>query len=336
MKYTTFGKTGLRVSQIALGTGNFGTGWGHGADPDTSKAVFDTYAEVGGNFIDTADVYQFGQSEELLGLLLQGRRENFVLATKFTNGAVPNADRLVTGNSRKALVASVEGSLKRLKTDRIDIYTAHHPDGVTPAEEIVRGFEDLARAGKILYAGLSNFPAWRLSRAVTLAELTHAVPIAAAQFEHSLVHREPEADLFPASEALGLGVVTWSPLGGGMLTGKYRQGEKGRAEGMGGRVFQPENSAQRTKVLDTVLAVAGELHVSADQVAIAWASTHGAVPMIGPRSLTQLTSNLGALSVELSAAQLDRLDAASSLDPAAPKRKPLPWAGEESARRLVA
>ena len=158
MKYTPFGKTGLRVSQLALGTGNFGTGWGHGADPETSKAVFNAYAEAGGNFIDTADIYQFGQSEELLGALLQGRRENFVLATKFTNGAVPNADRLVTGNSRKALAASVEASLKRLKTDRIDIYWAHHPDGVTPSEEIVRGFEDLARAGKILYAGLSNFP----------------------------------------------------------------------------------------------------------------------------------------------------------------------------------
>ena len=336
MKYALFGKTGLRVSQIALGTGNFGTGWGHGADPDTSKAVFNAYAEAGGNFIDTADIYQFGQSEELLGSLVQGRRENFVLATKFTNGAVPNADRLVTGNSRKALVSSVEGSLKRLKTDRIDIYWAHHPDGVTPAEEIVRGFEDLARAGKILYAGLSNFPAWRLARAVTLAELTHAVPIAAAQFEHSLVHREPEADLLPASEALGLGVVTWSPLGGGMLTGKYRQGEKGRAEGMGGRVFQPENSAQRTKVLDTVLAIAGELGVSADQVAIAWAGTHGAVPMIGPRSLTQLTSNLGAIAIELSSDQLDRLDSASSLDPSAPVRKPVPWASDAKAPNTIA
>lgn len=336
MKYALFGKTGLRVSQIALGTGNFGTGWGYGADPDTSKAVFNAYAEAGGNFIDTADIYQFGQSEELLGALLQGRRENFVLATKFTNGAVPNADRLVTGNSRKALVSSVEGSLKRLKTDRIDIYWAHHPDGVTPAEEIVRGFEDLARAGKILYAGLSNFPAWRLARAVTLAELTRAVPIAAAQFEHSLVHRGPEADLLPASEAFGLGVVTWSPLGGGMLTGKYRQGEKGRAEGFGGRVFQPENSAQRTKILDTVLAIAGELGVSADQVAIAWAGTHGAVPMIGPRSLTQLTSNLGAMAIELSSDQLDRLDSASSLDPSAPVRKPVPWATDAKLPNAIA
>lgn len=336
MKYTLFGNTGLQVSQIALGTGNFGIGWGHGATPETSKAIFDAYAEAGGNFIDTADLYQFGQSEELLGTLLEGRRENFVLATKFTNGAVPNPDRLVTGNSRKAMIASVEASLKRLKTDRIDIYWVHHPDGFTPAEEIVRGFDDLSRAGKILYAGLSNFPAWRLSRSVTLAELTRALPIAAAQFEHSLVHREPETDLFPASEALELGIVTWSPLGGGMLTGKYRQGEKGRAEGLGGKVFQSENTQQRTEILDTVLAIANELGVSADQVAIAWAGTHGAVPMIGPRSLMQLKSNLGALAVELSAMQIDRLDNVSSIKSASPARAARSWAGEEYPRKIVA
>lgn len=334
MKYTPFGKTGLRVSQVALGTGNFGTGWGHGADPDTSKAIFNAYAEAGGNFIDTADVYQFGQSEEQIGSLLEGRREDFVIATKYSSGAQPNANRLVTGNSRRAMIASVEASLKRLKTDRIDIYWVHHPDGVTPAEEIVRGFEDLARAGKILYAGLSNFAAWRLSRTVTLAELTRTVPIAAAQFQHSLVHREPEADLFPASHALGLGIVTWSPLGGGMLTGKYRQGEKGRAEGLGGRVFQPENSAQRTKILDTVIAIAGEIGASAGQVAIAWAGTHGAVPIIGPRSMTQLTDNLGALSLELSSEHISRLDTASILTPSTPARTVIPWA--ESADRIVA
>jgi aryl-alcohol dehydrogenase-like predicted oxidoreductase len=336
MKYTVFGKTGLQVSQLALGTGNFGTGWGHGADARESEAIFNAYAEAGGNFIDTADVYQFGQSEEILGTLLAGRREKFVLATKFTRGAAPDANRLVTGNSRKAMTASVEGSLKRLKTDRIDIYWVHYPDGVTPAEEIVRGFEDLARAGKILYAGLSNFPAWRLAHTVTLAELNRAVPIAAAQFQHSLVHRAPEADLFPASEALGLGVVTWSPLGGGMLTGKYRRGEKGRAEGFGGRVFQPEDSAQRTQILDTVLAIAAELGASADQVAIAWAGTHGAVPMIGPRSLAQLTSNLGALGVELSAEQLGRLDTVSGVGLSAPARKPVPWVSDERVRRAVA
>lgn len=211
MKYDLFGKTGLRVSEIALGTGTFGTRWGHGAEPEVSRRIFDAYADAGGNFIDTSDAYQFGESEELLGVCLEGRRDRFVLASKYTSGSSPDADRLVTGNSRKAMVASVEASLKRLKTDRIDLYWVHHPDGATPAEEIVRGFDDLARAGKILYAGLSNFAAWRLSRAVTLAELTRSVPIAAAQFEHSLVHRQPEADLLPASDALGLGVVTWSP-----------------------------------------------------------------------------------------------------------------------------
>lgn len=313
MKYRSFGKTGMQVSEVALGTGNFGTGWGYGADPDTAEAVFNAYAEAGGNFIDTADVYQFGQSEELVGSLLQGRRDDFVLATKFSSGASPNANRLVTGNSRKAMIASVEASLKRLKTDRIDLYWVHHPDGVTPIEEIIRGLDDLSRAGKILYAGLSNFAAWRLARAVTMAELTGAVPIAAAQFQHSLVHRDPEADLFPASKALGLGMVTWSPLGGGMLTGKYRQGETGRAEGFGGRVFQAENSEQRTVVLDTVLAIANELGASPSQVAIAWAGSHGATPILGPRTLSQLKDNIGALSVEMTNEQMVRLDAASGI-----------------------
>jgi aryl-alcohol dehydrogenase-like predicted oxidoreductase len=323
MKYTLFGSTGLRVSQLALGTGNFGTGWGYGTSPDECESILNAYADAGGNFIDTADVYQFGQSEELLGTLLAGRRENFVVATKFTNGASADANRLVTGNSRKAMVASVEASLKRLKTDRIDIYWVHHPDGVTPTDEIVRGFEDLARAGKILYAGLSNFPAWRLSRAVTIAELTHAVPVAAAQFEHSLVHREPELELFPASHALDLGIVTWSPLGGGMLTGKYRRGGTGRAEAFGGRVFQAENSAQRTEILDTVLAIASEVGVSAGQVAIAWSGTHGAVPIIGPRSVAQLVDNIGTLAVELSDEQIGRLDTVSSLVADAPARRPV-------------
>lgn len=336
MKYKLFGRTGLRVSEIALGTANFGTAWGHGADAETSRAILDAFAEAGGNFIDTADIYQFGQSEAMLGELLQGRREEFVLATKFTNGAAPNASRLVTGNSRKAMVASVEASLKRLKTDRIDIYWVHHPDGLTPSEEIVRGLDDLARAGKILYGGLSNFPAWRLARAVTLAELTRAVPVAAAQFEHSLVHREPEADLFPASEALGLGVVTWSPLGGGVLTGKYRRGEKGRAEALGGKVFQAEDTAQRSAILDTVLAIAGERGVSPDQVAIAWAGARDAVPMIGPRSLEQIRSNLGATALSLKAEEIGRLDSVSALTGAGEAEPLRPQSHAVTAPRVVA
>lgn len=312
MQPLTFGRTGLRLSRLALGTANFGQRWGHGADAEQSGALLDAYAEAGGNVIDTADVYQFGQSEEILGELLAGRRDEFFLATKFSNGASPKAGPLVTGNSRRAMVASVEASLRRLKTDRIDLYWVHHPDGVTPSEEIVRGLDDLARAGKIVYAGLSNFPAWRVGRAVTLAELTGAVPIAALQFEYSLVHRAPESDLLPAAQALGLAAVTWSPLGGGMLTGKYRQGERGRAEALGGKVFQAENSAERTALLDAVLAVAAELGATPDQVAIAWLLTRDVQPLLGPRTLGQLQSNLGALQIALSAEQRSRLDAASA------------------------
>lgn len=312
MEYKTLGRTGLQVSRLALGTGNFGTRWGYGAQPDAAAAILDAYDEAGGNFIDSADVYQFGESEEILGEALQGRRDRFVLATKFSQGSVPQPDRLATGASRRAMIQSVEDSLKRLKTDRIDLYWVHYPDTVTPSEEIVRGLDDLARAGKILYAGLSNFPAWRLVRAATIAELRNALPIAAAQFEHSLIHRNPEADLFPACEALGIAPVTWSPLGGGVLTGKYRKGETGRAEGFGGRVFQPENDARRTATVDAVLAIAEELGTSPDQIAIAWASTHGAVPLIGPRTLGQLGSNLGAVAVTLSTIHIDLLDAASA------------------------
>ncbi|WP_242130372.1 aldo/keto reductase [Sphingobium sp. Sx8-8] len=320
MQYRTFGRTGVQVARIALGTGNFGTRWGHGADPRESEAILNAYAEAGGNFIDTADIYQFGESEELLGGMLKGRREDFLLASKFTMGAAPDAGRLVLGNSRKALAASVEASLRRLGTDRIDLYWVHQPDGITPMEEILRGLDDLARAGKILYAGLSNFPAWRVARAATLAEAARSLPLAAVQFEHSLVHRAPEADLFPAVEALGLGAVTWSPLGGGMLTGKYRKGEAGRAEGLGGRVFQPENSAQRSAVLDAVLAVAEEAGTTADRVAIAWAGSHGAVPLIGPRTLEQLRSNIAAADLVLSPEQIARLDTVSALDPTSPRR----------------
>src|SRR6266851_694399 len=314
MRYKLFGKhTGLRVSELVLGAGSFGTGWGHGAEPDEARRIFDAYAEAGGNFIDTANGYQFCQSEQILGDLLTGRRDDFVLATKFTMRTDPNSGIFVTGNSRKAMVASVEASLKRLKTDRIDIYWAHMSDGVTPAEEIVRGFDDLVRAGKILYAGLSDFPAWRVARAATIAELRGAAPIAGLQVEHSLVERTTEHELLPAGHALGLGVVAWSPLGGGMLTGKYRRGEKGRAEGFGGRVFQAENSAQRTAILDTLIAVAKDAGVTPGEIAIAWVAAKGSLPIIGPRTLAQLEDNLAAAKVTLSPEQIARLDEVSAI-----------------------
>lgn len=319
MRYRVLGQhTGLRVSELVLGTGNFGTRWGHGAEPDEARRILDAYAAAGGNFLDTADTYQFGQSEEILGELLQGRRDDFVLASKYTQAGGKEASILATGNSRRAMVTSLEASLRRLKTDRLDLYWVHFPDKVTPIEEILRGFDDLARAGKILYAGLSDFPAWRVARAVTLAEVRGTLPIAALQVEHSLVERSTEHELLPAAEALGLGVVAWSPLGGGMLTGKYRRGETGRKEGFAGRVFQDEDSGQRTRIVDTLLAIAKETGTEPGELAIAWVAAKGPLPIIGPRSVAQLEGNLRAAGVALSPEHLRRLDEASALPPIFP------------------
>jgi aryl-alcohol dehydrogenase-like predicted oxidoreductase len=205
MRYKLFGAhTGLRVSELVLGAGNFGTRWGYGAEPDEARRIFDAYADAGGNFIDTANGYQFGQSEEILGDLLTGRRDDFVLATKFSVRTDMNSGILVTGNSRRAMIASVEGSLKRLKTDRIDLYWVHMSDGVTPVEEIVRGFDDLVRAGKIVYAGLSDFPAWRVARAATIAELRGAAPIAGLQRSNiALSSARPSRSFFRPATRLG-------------------------------------------------------------------------------------------------------------------------------------
>lgn len=322
MRYKLFGNhTGLRVSEFVLGTANFGKAWGgHGAEPEEARRIFDTYADAGGNFLDTANGYQDGQSEEFLGDLLMGRRDEFVLSTKYAVKTDAKSGILVTGNSRQAMVTSVEASLRRLKTDRIDLYWVHVSDGVTPLEEIVRGFDDLVRAGKILYAGLSNFPAWRVARAATIAELRGAVPIAGIQVEHSLVQRATEQELIPASQALGLGVVAYSPLGGGVLTGKYRDGknENRRDEAWAGAGFQPENSPQRTAIIDTLIAVAEEAGVSAGEIAIAWVAAKGSLPIVGPRTLAQLETNLAAAKVRLSPEQTTRLDEVSAIPPVYP------------------
>lgn len=314
MRYKLFGNhTGLRVSELVLGTGSFGTGWGHGAAPDEARRIFDAYAEAGGNFIDTADTYQGGHSEEIVGELLAGRRDEFLVATKFSLRNDAKATIFNTGNSRKAMVSSLEQSLKRMKTDHVDLYWAHISDAVTPVEELLRGFEDLVREGKILYAGLSDFPAWRVARAATIAELRGSLPIAAIQVEYSLVQRTTEQELLPAARALGLGVVGWSPLGGGMLTGKYRQGENGRAEAFGGRVFQAEDSPQRSAILDTLIAIGAEAGVTPGEVAIAWVASKGVLPIVGPRTLEQFQRNLASTRLRLDPGQLARLDAASAI-----------------------
>jgi aryl-alcohol dehydrogenase-like predicted oxidoreductase len=320
MRYKIFGRrTGLRVSELALGAANFGTRWGHGAARDDAKKVFDAYVDAGGNFIDTADSYQFGESEELVGGFIAADRDYFVLATKYTLGTTATDGISRTGNSRKNMLRSVEASLKRLKTDRIDLYWAHFADGMTPMEEIVRAFDDLMRTGKIHYAGLSNFPAWRISRADLMAEMRGWGPIAGIQIEYSLAQRTADRELLPMAEALGLGAALWSPLGGGFLTGKYRTSDEGRINSMLGRLVHTEKTARETAILDAVLAIAKEVGRSPTEVAIAWLlhkarlSTTALIPILGPRTYEQLAGTLSALEVNLSGEQIGRLDETSQI-----------------------
>ncbi|HEY5833858.1 aldo/keto reductase [Streptomyces sp.] len=319
MRYTTFGRrTGLRVSQYALGTGNFGTGWGAGAEPDEARRMFDRFAEAGGNFLDTADNYQFGESEKLLGQFIGADRGDFVLATKFTNGAVPQPGLSRSGNSRKNMRHSVEASLQRLGTDYIDLLWVHFPDDLTPIEEILRGLDDLVSQGKILHAALSNFPAWRVSRAATLADLKNWAPVAGIQVEYSLVERTADRELLPMAESLGLGTALWSPLGGGLLTGKYRGSAEGRLSDLN-ILVHTENSDQKTAIVDTVLAIAEETGATPAQVSVAWINERAAraatshIPIIGPRKLSQLDDYLGALDVVLTPEQYARLSEVSAV-----------------------
>ncbi|RDG37874.1 aldo/keto reductase [Streptomyces corynorhini] len=319
MRYLTFGhRSGLRVSEYGLGTANFGTGWGAGAEPDEARRVFDRFAEAGGTFLDTADSYQFGESEELTGKFVAADRDHFVLATKFSLGSASRPSVSRTGNSRKTMVASVEAGLRRLGTDYIDLLWVHFPDGLTPMEEILRGLDDLVSSGKIHHVGLSNFPAWRVSRAVTLADWKNWAPVVGVQNEYSLVERTAERELLPMAEGLGLGAALWSPLGGGLLTGKYRHSAEGRLSDLG-KVIHTESTGQKTAVVDAVLAVAEETGATPAQVSVAWVreraarSTTALVPIIGPRGLTQLDSYLDALDLRLTPEQYARLSDVSDV-----------------------
>lgn len=300
-------KTGLWVSELVLGTGMFGTGGGYGAEPAEARRIWDGYVAAGGNFVDTSDAYQRGEAERLVGQFLGADRGNFVLLSKYTRTAFATPAPAQVGNHRKAMTQAVEASLKRLGTDYLDLYFAHLPDGVTPVEEIARGFEDLVRTGKILYGGLSNFPAWRVAAAATIADLRGWAPLAGIQVEYSLLQRTAERELLPMAAGLGLGVLGYSPLAGGLLTGKYRQGATGRLA----QVERPP--ALTDAVLDVLVAVAEEVQATPGQVATAWAKSQGVLPIIGARTRAQLDDQLGAAALALSAEQRQRLRAASAV-----------------------
>src|SRR6202166_1041444 len=235
VKYRLLGKSGLRVSEASLGTMTFGDEWGWGSPKAEAQKVYETYREAGGNFIGTANFYTNGTSEKFLGEFMQGHRESVVLATKYSNAA-PGNDPNAAGNHRKSMMQALEASLKRLQTDYIDLYWVHIWDGITPVEEVMRGLDDLVRQGKVLYVGISDAPAWWVAQANTLAELRGWTQFIGLQIEYSLIERTVERELIPMAKTLNVGVVAWSPLAGGFLTGKYH----GEGKPDGGRMSNRE------------------------------------------------------------------------------------------------
>jgi aryl-alcohol dehydrogenase-like predicted oxidoreductase len=313
MRYRLLGKSGLRVSELALGTMTFGESWGWGASRTESGRIFEAFAEAGGTFVDTACNYTDGESETILGELLAADRERFVLATKYSL-TMRRDDPNGGGNSRKSMVQTLEASLKRLRTDYVDLLWLHMWDGMTPVEEVVRGLDDLVRAGKVLYVGFSDTPSWVVSQAVAIAELRGWARPVALQLPYSLADRDPERDLLPMARALDLAVTAWGTLEGGALTGKYL--EEGDEPRRYGAVGERTNELARE-----VLAVADEVGVSPSQVAIAWvlAQPWPLIPIVGARGEAQLRDNLGALEVELPEDSLERLSAASGFRPGFPR-----------------
>jgi len=315
LRYRMLGKSGLRVSEICLGTMSFGDQWGFGADEATSHKVIDAFAEAGGNFLDTANKYHGGQTEQIVGSWLAARdRDRTVLATKYTL-AMDHADPNSAGNQRKNLVRSVEASLKRLGTDYIDLLWVHAWDDYTPFEETMRGLDDLVRAGKLLYVGVSDTPAWIVSASNVAAELRGWTPFVGLQVEYSLLERTVERELMPMAEYFGLGVVGWAPLGAGVLTGKYtRGGGDGDSLRRGSNESRGRTSEQALCIARAVDEVADELCVTSAKVAVAWVKAQGYryIPIVGARKVAQIEDVLGAGEVTLTEAQLAKLDAVSN------------------------
>jgi aryl-alcohol dehydrogenase-like predicted oxidoreductase len=328
--YRLLGRSGLRVSELALGTMTFGEDWGWGASPAECGRMLDRYGEAGGNFIDTAGNYTDGSSERIVGEVVAADRDRWVIATKYTLTSRrddPNAG----GNHRKSLVRSLEASLRRLGTDRVDLLWLHMWDQTTPVEEVMRALDDQVRAGKVLHVGFSDTPAWVVSRGLAVAELRGWTPPVAVQMPWSLADREVEHEHLPMAAALDLAVTPWGLLEGGSLTGKYlaataEAGEEaagaapGRAPEAAPRRHDADGVSERVNRIATeVVAVAAEVGRPPAQVAINWVRgrDHGCVvvPVIGARDASQLGVNLGCLEFELEAAQVERLDAASGFRP---------------------
>jgi aryl-alcohol dehydrogenase-like predicted oxidoreductase len=326
MRYRTFGTTGLRVSELFLGAMTFGEQGGVGAPPEECRRILDAYADAGGNVIDTAINYRGGASEEIVGELLAGRRDRFVLSTKYTvsrDRDDPNA----AGNHRKNLRLSLQTSLRRLHTDYIDIYWVHMWDRRTPVEETMRALDDEVRAGRIGYVGISDTPAWVIARANTIAEWHGWTAFAGLQAPYNVMQRDIERELLPMAESFGMTVAAWSPLEGGILSGKFLANNGPEP---GTRISPAAITAQQRDVAATVCEIANDLGATPSQVAIAWIRNRSQAihPIIGARRLDQLLDNLGATQVELPDEKMTRLNAAAEPDlgfPATFIRETSPW-----------
>src|SRR5713226_1508354 len=317
MKYRLLGKSGLRVSEAALGAVTFGDEWGWGSLKAEAQKVYETYREAGGSFIDTANFYTGGTSEKFVAEFIKGHRDSVVLATKYSNAA-PGNDPNAAGNHRKSMMQALEASLKRLQTDYIDLYWVHIWDGITPVEEVMRGLDDLVRQGKVLYLGISDAPAWWIAQANTLAELRGWTQFIGLQIEYNLVERTVERELIPVAKALNLGVLAWSPLAKGVLSGKYHgegKADGGRMSHDGMKDFLPEEQ-RAAPIISAVKAVSEQVGRSMAQVALAWLryQTVPIIPIMGARKVSQLQDNLGSSDLELSAEQSKSLDGASRIE----------------------
>lgn len=312
--YLTLGRSGLRVSPFSLGAMTFGEdAGGAGCSVAESEAILDDYLDRGGNFVDTANFYTNGHSETILGDYFHARpqwRDRVVLATKFFTNMVPG-DPNGGGAGRRSILTQLEQSLRRLRTDHVDLYWLHNWDRHTPIEETMRTLDDLVRAGKIRYIGFSNIPAWVTAQAQTMAMLRSWTPLIALQLEYSLLARDVEGEQVPLAIDQDLALVTWSPLRNGFLSGKYRRGGAVGDSARAAYVGAP--SEAEYDVIDTVTAVAEELGSTAAAVALAWLRSRPGtvVPIVGARRRAHLESNLAGLDVQLSADQLRRLDEVS-------------------------
>ncbi|HVB57556.1 MAG TPA: aldo/keto reductase [Candidatus Acidoferrales bacterium] len=320
-EYITLGRSGLRVSPLCLGAMTFGTEWGFGAEEKASKEMFDRYVSAGGNFIDTADGYTNGHSEQMVGkFVAEGRlRDRMVIATKFTFNHGEPGNPNAGGNGRKNIYRALEGSLVSLKTDYVDLYYLHAWDTVTPVEEVLSTLTDLIRAGKIRYYAFSDTPAWYVARAQTLAEKEGKEGLIALQLEYSLVERNIEREHIPVAQELGLGICPWSPLASGFLSGKYkREGNTGKGDG---RLTMPNPlfnkfTAQNWSVLDVLLDVAKQVQKSPAQVALNWVATQPGITstILGATNLSQLEDNLRAIEFTIPPELRKRLDVASAIE----------------------